>query len=257
MSREDNAAAIRRWIATALALFACATAGCDNREYAPARIAPLASRPPTPLPTVAVSAVFSTGWVWMPLALTHHLNANYDNLVRIERIELVDPNQPTLYVPKTSSTLIWGLMFYNSEDPGCALFRPGYEPAFNDFAYHTPGVTWDPHPWYGRAIFTAHALAPSTSQASVPTTSPINSVEAPAQPANDALKLLLAKPTFWRALRQRYEANEDREPIRIICKAMTQAADHRAATHSGLEVPDDSARVLDWCRSIAAQIDHR
>ena len=64
---------------------------------------------------------------------------------KIERIEFVRPDQPTLYVPSTKSCAIWPLLFVKSEMAGFALFRPGYELAYADAGEQAApaGITWD------------------------------------------------------------------------------------------------------------------
>lgn len=229
------------------------TAGCSYQENwtGPAHRVPVSLVGPTPheasthsapAPTVTVSVICSDGWQWVPLAMTSNTPSEE---VQIDRIEFINPDRPTLYVPLTGSRLIWVLAFGKSELPGFAIFRPGYDPAFQLCPSRDPavGITWDPTLGLGRVVYAAQPLGTTAS------TSP--ALQVPNDPpAADPFARLIADRPFWRALRSRYESGADRAAITVICQATLLAATHHPTTdRKGL----DDAGTLDWCRSVASR----
>ena len=222
-----------------LVLLGSFTGGCFS-QTAPAHLvqltmSPVAATSPTasaPAPIVSVSLLYSTPWLWLPTNMEAHTAVPYDS-VRIDRIEFVRPDRPTLYVPREGSWMIWPFLFVKSEQVACAIFRPGYELAFQG-AGRPAGIEWNPEPFMGRAIITARPLVASGSIGA----------------SEDGYAHLMANRPFWRALQERYDAGSDREAIRVICDAMVREAQHRRLIHPAETRSADESRTVEWCRSV-------
>jgi len=209
-----------------------------------------------PVPVVTVSLVYSTPWLWLPTHMESGRAAPYGD-VRIERIEFVPSDRPTLYVPPERSWMMWPLLLVKSEQVGCAIFRPGYELAFQGAGANAApaGITWDPAPFTGRAIITARTLVSRgfepRSEAGPPATATTTRTANPAV-SGDAYAHLIADGPFWRALRERYDAGTDREAINVICEATARAAERRRVDDPAETRSPDESRTVDWCRSVAS-----
>jgi hypothetical protein len=166
------------------------------------------------------------------------------NHVRIDEIEFVDPNRPTLYVPQTGGWLTWPLLVIKSEEPGVGLFRPGYQLAFQGAAPDNApaGLKWDPAPFVGRVLYTGRSLDTSTTAPATTT------------PPRDAYPPLMADHPFWQALQERYERGANRKAIKVICQAALRAAERRPLTHPKERPTAQETLTLEWCRSVVAHV---
>jgi hypothetical protein len=214
-------------------------------SMAPAGHRATTSTTSAPAPAVAVSLVYSTPWVWLPTHMERDPLPPY-NQVCIERIEFLDPDRATLYVPQTGGWVMWPFLFIKSEESGVGLFRPGYELAFQGAAPDNApaGLEWDPAPLFGRALYTGRSLDATSTRRPATMTAP----------PRDAYPRLMADHPFWRALRERYESGANREAIKVICQATLRAAQRRLLTHPNDTPTAEEILTVEWCRSVAVQV---
>jgi hypothetical protein len=184
--------------------------------------------------TVAVSMVFSTGWVWALIALPHPESVHYDQ-VSIERVDRVDPNRATLHVPRTGSGIIWGLAFLRSDNDGYAFFRPGYLPVFSTPDAWSANFKWAGSPIEGVAHVKLDPIAAATTQPS----------------KSKDLEHLLARSNFWREMKARYATDRDTAAVRQICRSIVLAEQGVRAQPPPVRSAEQ-AEALEWCRSVAS-----
>lgn len=223
-------------------------AGCEQLEIPAMRIPLKMGDLPKGEQSVAISMVYTTGWVHL-FAILHPENVKKDH-IEIHRIEFIDAKFPTLFVPKISSCTIPGsiLTFMKSDNLGLVIFAPGLDPMF-----------------YGNVNGTSSGLRVADDEKHQPviamakpyitTVASLSEFRSETKPSTwpayvDAWHNLLDLTELWDQLRWKYFWGESRQEIRVICRTIANSAHAYEISHPQHQWTAQQKQNIDWCRSV-------